>query len=43
MRGLTILSELYAEKLGEARKVAEPETGLHDERDEHDEQDLRIE
>jgi hypothetical protein len=40
--GLTILSESDAEKPGEVGKSAEPQPGLHNERDEHDEQDLRV-
>jgi hypothetical protein len=42
LRGLTVLSESDTEKLGEARKSAKPETDLHDDRDEHGEQDLRV-
>jgi hypothetical protein len=40
--GLTILRKSDAEKLGETGKGAESETGLHDERDQRDKQDLRI-
>jgi hypothetical protein len=40
--GLTILSESDAEKPGKVRKGAEPETGLHDDRGDRGEQDLRV-